>query len=97
MLSYWGGHASPVPSAPAPGGHEGLTPASGVSGELDREMKEGSFAGPVLGVPSSSGEESGSGLGLTGKKDNVRQLGKQEVNEEVKCYIPASLKPDRRL
>lgn len=64
-----------MPSAPAPGGHEGLTPPSGVSGELDREMKDGSFAGPVLGVPSSAGGDSGSRLGLTGKKkDNIRQL-----------------------
>lgn len=33
-------------------------------------MKEGSFAGPVLGVPSSSGEDSGSGLGLGEKQKN---------------------------
>lgn len=57
-----------MPSGPAPGGHEGLTPPSGVSGELDREMKEGSFARQVLGVPSSAGVDSGSGLGLTGGK-----------------------------
>lgn len=57
-----GGHGSPVPSAPAPGGHERLSPPSGVSGELEREMKEGSFAGPVLGVPSSFGVDSDSRL-----------------------------------
>lgn len=65
-----------MPSAPGPGGHKGLTPPSGVSGELDREIKEGSFAGLLLGVPSSDGVASGSGLGLKGelKTDNVKQL-----------------------
>lgn len=57
-----------MPSAPAPGGHEGLTPPSKLSGELDREIKEGSFAGPLLGVLSSTGVSSVSGLGLTEEK-----------------------------
>lgn len=79
-----------MPFAPAPGGHEGPTLHSGVSGELDREMKDGSFSGPLLGVPSSAGVDSGSRLGLIGgekKKDNTRRLA-SPLKGEFKCHEP---------
>lgn len=72
-----------MPSAPAPGGHEGLTPPSKLSGELDREIKEGSFAGPLLGVLSSTGVSSVSGLGLTEEK---KRQSASALKEELKCH-----------
>lgn len=68
------GQGSPVPSVPAPGGHEGLTPISGVSGELEREIKEGSFARPVLGMSSSDRVCTGSGVGLKGGKKQYQTI-----------------------